>query len=135
MAQILKKQKRNQEDLFSKIDFEKVSKTLTNYNINWKFIPPLIPWMGGAWESIVKLTKNALRVVTLGRLIYEDSLLMFITEIESVLNSQTLTSVTDDPNDYNIITPNHFIMGRQPLPFTLNMIKQLIERVGEQQKH
>ena len=135
MAQILKKQKRNQEDLFSKIDFEKVSKTLTNYNINWKFIPPLIPWMGGAWESIVKLTKNALRVVTLGRLIYEDSLLVFITEIESVLNSQTLTSVTDDPNDYNIITPNHFIMGRQPLPFTLNMIKQLIERVGEQQKH
>ena len=79
--------------------------------------------MGGAWESIVKLTKNALRVVTLGRLIYEDSLLMFITEIESVLNSQTLTSVTDDPNDYNIITTNHFIMGRQPLPFTLNMIK------------
>ena len=79
--------------------------------------------MGGAWESIVKLTKNALRVVTLGRLIYEDSLLMFITEIESVLNSQTLTSVTDDPNDYNIITPNHFIMGRQPLPFTMNMIK------------
>ena len=135
MAQILKKQKRNQEDLFSKIDFEKVSKTLTNYNINWKFIPTLIPWMGGAWESIVKLTKNALRVVTLGRLIYEDSLLMFITAIESVLNSQTLTSVTDDPNDYNIITPNHFIMGRQPLPFTLNMIKQLIERVGEQQKH
>ena len=79
--------------------------------------------MGGAWESIVKLTKNALRVVTLGRLIYEDSLLVFITEIESVLNSQTLTSVTDDPNDYNIITPNHFIMGMQPLPFTLNMIK------------
>ena len=55
--------------------------------------------MGGAWESIVKLTKNALRVVTIGRLIYEDSLLMFINEIESVLNSQTLTSVTDDPND------------------------------------
>ena len=48
-------------DLFSKIDFDKVSKTLTNYNINWKFIPPLSPWMGGALESIVKLTKRALR--------------------------------------------------------------------------
>ena len=30
-------------DLFSKTDFDKVSKTLTNYNINWKFIPPLSP--------------------------------------------------------------------------------------------
>ena len=48
-------------DSFSKIDFDKVSKTLTNYNINWKFIPPLSPWMGGALESIVKLTKRALR--------------------------------------------------------------------------
>ena len=74
-------------DLFSKIDFDKVSKTLTNYNINWKFIPPLSPWMGGAWESIVKLTKRALRIVTHDRPMYEGSLSTFITEIESVLNS------------------------------------------------
>ena len=79
-------------DLFSKTDFNKVSKTLTNYNINWKFIPPLSPWMGGAWESIVKLTKRALRIVTHDRPMCEDSLLTFITEIESVLNSRPLTS-------------------------------------------
>ena len=107
-------------DLFSKIDFDKVSKTLTNYNINWKFIPPLSPWMGGAWESIVKLTKRALRIVTHDRPMYEDSLSTFITEIESVLNSRPLTSVTDDPNDYKVLTPNHFLLGRQTLPFTLN---------------
>ena len=51
---------------------------------------------------------------------YEDSLSTFITEIESVLNSRPLTSVTDDPNDYNVLTPSHFILGRQSLPFTLN---------------
>ena len=90
-------------DLFSKVDFDKVSKTLTNYNINWKFIPPLRPWMGGAWESIVKLTKRALRIVTHDRPMYEDSLSTFTTEIESVLNSGPLTSVTDDPNDYNVL--------------------------------
>ena len=48
-------------DLSSKIDFDKASKTLTNYNMNWKFLPPLSPWMRGAWESIVKLTKKTLR--------------------------------------------------------------------------
>ena len=107
-------------DLFSKIDFDKVSKTLTNYNINWKFIPPLSPWMGGACESIVKLTKRALRIVTQDRPMYEDSLSTFITEIESVLNSRPLPSVTDDLNDYNVLTLNHFLLGRQSLPFTLN---------------
>ena len=89
-------------DLFSKIDFDKVSKTLTNHNINWKFITPLSPRMGGAWESIVKLTKEALRIATNDRPMYEDSLLIFITETESVLNSRPLTSVTDDPNDFNV---------------------------------
>ena len=51
---------------------------------------------------------------------YEDSLSTFITEIESVLNSRPLTSVSDDSNDYNVLTPNHFILGRQSLPLTLN---------------
>ena len=51
---------------------------------------------------------------------YEDSLSTFITEIESVLNSRPLPSVTDDLNDYNVLTLNHFLLGRQSLPFTLN---------------
>ena len=76
--------------------------------------------MGGTWESVVKLTKKALRIVTHDRPMYEDSLSTFITEIESVLNSQSLTSVIDDPNDYNVLKPNHFTLGRQSLPFTLN---------------
>ena len=29
--------------LFSKIDFDKISKTITNHKVNWKFIPPLSP--------------------------------------------------------------------------------------------
>ena len=110
-------------DLFSKIDFDKVSKTLTNYNINWKFIPLLSPWMESVWESIVQLTKRTLRIVTYDAPMYEGSLSTFITEIESVLNSRPLTSVTDDPNDYNVLTPNHFILGRQSLPFPLNAEK------------
>ena len=61
-------------NLFSKIGFDKVSKTLTNYNINWKFIPTLNPCIGVVWESIVKLTKRALRTVTRDRLMSEDSL-------------------------------------------------------------
>ena len=118
MAQI--SEEKELGDLFSKIGFDKVSKTLTNYNINWKLIPLLSQWMGIAWESIVKSTKKTLRIVTHDKPLYEDSLSTFITDIESVLNSRPLTSVTDDPNDYNVLTPNHFILGRQSLPFTLN---------------
>ena len=84
--------------------------------------------MRGVWESIVKLTKTAMRIVTHDRPMYEESLSTFISETESVLNSRPLTSVTDDPNDYNVLTPNHFILGRQSLPFTLNDEK-IVNRV------
>ena len=67
-----------------------------------------------------QIHKKALRIVTHYRPMYEDSISTFITEIESVLNSRPLTSVTDDPNNNNVLTPNHSILGRQSLPFTLN---------------
>ena len=51
---------------------------------------------------------------------YEDSLSTFITKTESVLNSQHLTSVTSDPNDYIVLTPNDFTLESQSLPSTLN---------------
>ena len=55
----------------------------------------------------------ALRIVTHDRPVYEGFLSTFITEIESVLNSRHLTSVTDDPNESNVLTPNHFILRRE----------------------
>ena len=60
-------------------------------NIEWKFIPPISAWMGGAWEIMVKLTKRALKIVTSDRPMYEEVLRTFPVEVES-----TLTSTSDD---------------------------------------
>ena len=35
-----------------------------------------------------------------------------MTEVEAIVNSCTLTSVSDDINDYRAISPNHFVIGR-----------------------
>ena len=66
-----------------------------------------------------QIHKKALRIVTHDRPMYEDSISTFITEIESVLNSRPLTSVTHDPNDYNVLIPNHFILGRQSITISI----------------
>ena len=80
-------------------------------NIEWKFIPPISPWMGGAWEIMVKLTKCALKTVTNDRPMYEEVLRAFLVEVESTLNSRPLTSISDDYNDLQVLTPNHFVTG------------------------
>ena len=41
--------------------------TINNFSIQntqWHFILPSSPWMGGAWKSLVKVTKKALKSVT-----------------------------------------------------------------------
>ena len=75
-----------------------VAKELALWNIEWKFIPPISCWMGGASEIMVKLTKCALKTVTNDRPMY-DVLRTFIVEVESMLYSRYVTSVSDDYSD------------------------------------
>ena len=51
-----------------------------------------------------------------------------IDQCIKILYQRTLTSVTDDPNDYNVLTLNHFIPRKQSVPFTLNDDK-IVNRV------
>ena len=64
--------------------------------------------MGGAWEIMVKLTKRALKTVTKDRPMYEEVLRTFLVEV----NSRPLTSLSDDYNDLQVLTPNHFLTGK-----------------------
>lgn len=51
-----------------------------------------------------------------------EALVTFSTEIEATLNSHPLTQISGDLNDFNVLTPNHFNLGKQPLYF-IYMIK------------
>ena len=65
--------------------------------------------MGGAWESMVKLTKRALYTIISNRTIHEDLLVTLFCEIKYMLNSRPLIELNDEPNDFQAITLNHFV--------------------------
>ena len=64
-----------------------------------------------------------MKFVTKKRPVYEDSLVTFLAEVENTLNSRPLTSLSDESNDLSVLTPNHFLLGRQPLYFSPATIK------------
>lgn len=96
---------------------QKDTKTdLMNYTaqegIEWHFSPPYSPHFGGLWEANIKSLKMHLyKILGNANLNYE-GLYTVLTEIEMILNSRPLSPLSNDPNDYQALTPMHFILGR-----------------------
>ena len=67
--------------------------------------------MGGAWESLIKSVKRALKAITLDGIFTKEALHTFLCEVESLLNNRPVTPSSDDVNDYEALTPNRLILG------------------------
>ena len=109
---------RKLETILSELNQSKISSTLINQKIDLKFNSPSSPWMGGSWESIVKITKRCLTNITKDGLTTYEALVTLLTVIEAILISRPLTQISDDINDFNALTRNHYILGKQPLYFS-----------------
>ena len=73
------------------LDQDRIEAELTPQKINWNFSPPVSPWMNGAMEAIVKITKKHLNTITRNHLFNEETLHTYLTEIESIINGRSLT--------------------------------------------
>jgi hypothetical protein len=84
---------------------------LTTRNVDWRFISPSSPHMGGAWERLIRSVKVALSATLKERIPNVETLLTALAEAEYTVNSRPLTHVSMDPKDDEPLTPNHFLMG------------------------
>jgi len=91
-----------------------LSQLLAQDGTQWKFNPPSAPHFGGKWEAGVKSVKFHLKRIVGDTLLTYEEFNTLLTQIEAILNSRPLTSCTDDPEDLNVLTPGHFIMGCPP---------------------
>ncbi|GFT28342.1 integrase catalytic domain-containing protein [Trichonephila clavipes] len=101
--------------------------TLVSYfndeQIDWNFIPPRSPNFGGLWESGVKSFKTHLkRVARKSNLTLEDFITL-LAEIEAVLNSRPPSPLSSHFDDFETLSPAHFLTGR---PVTAIVQPQLI---------
>ncbi|XP_037931067.1 uncharacterized protein LOC119665886 [Teleopsis dalmanni] len=89
----------------------KISKYCTANSIEFHHIPPRSPHFGGLWEAAVKSAKYHLaRILDQSHLTFEE-LATVVAEVEAVLNSRPLTTLSNDPNDESVLTPAHFLTG------------------------
>ena len=82
---------------------------LANEGIKWSFIIELAPWMGGFYERLVGLVKQALRK-SIGKICLNIvQLETILTEVAAVVNSRPLVYVGADLNSGFALTPGDFL--------------------------
>ncbi|GFW42237.1 integrase catalytic domain-containing protein [Trichonephila clavipes] len=93
---------------------ENLAKYFVSENIDWKFIPPKSPHFGGLWEAAVKSVKHHLKRA-IGNLHFtfeEFETLSIMIQVEGILNSRPLTLLSSDTDNFDVLTPGHFLIGR-----------------------
>ena len=120
---------RDLSKLLNDLNQTKIENSLINKVVTWKLNPPSSSWMGGSWEYVAQLTKRSLKSILKDRPVYEESLRIFLIDVEFTLNSRSLLPLSDDIIILDPLTPNYLLIRTLPLYFNPNI--QYKKIIGE----
>ncbi|XP_075148904.1 uncharacterized protein LOC142222573 [Haematobia irritans] len=96
---------------FDQSNIDMINRQCIDDGIEWKFIPPRSPHFGGLWEAAVKTVKyHFYRVAGISILTF-DEMRTLVYQISAILNSRPLCPLSENPNDLEVLTPAHFLVG------------------------
>lgn len=90
---------------------KEISDFALSKGIEWFFNPPTGSHFGGLWEAAVKSMKAHLKTVLWDKTFTFEELSTLLTQIEACLNSRPLTPLSSDPDELDVLTPGHFLVG------------------------
>ena len=78
--------------------------------IQWTFNPPAASHHGGVWERLIRMVRQILHSITKDQVLSDEGLQTLFCEVESILNSRPITTVSEDESDVEALTPNHILL-------------------------
>lgn len=79
--------------------------------VEWEFIPPRAPHVGGSWEIMVKAMKRAISAIGQNQTMDDDTFVTFLCRAMDLINQRPLLKHYSSDTAH-ILTPNDFIIGR-----------------------
>ena len=91
---------------------DQIHNFLLQRSIKWTFNTPSASHQGGVWERQIRSARKILYALTSQQILDDERLSTLLCEVENVINSRPLTTVSSDPRDLNPITPNLLLLQR-----------------------
>ena len=86
-----------------------IGSSLAKKGIAWQFNPPYASHHSGLWERVIKEVRKTLDALLKENSLTDDGLSTLFCEIESILNSRPITTMSGDPKELNPLTTNHLL--------------------------
>jgi hypothetical protein len=83
------------------------------HKVTWKFIVERAPWWGGFWERLVRTVKAPLKRTLRNAKLSMEEFQTVLCEVEAMVNSRPITTVYNDINDAEPLSPSHFLCGKR----------------------
>jgi hypothetical protein len=92
-----------------------------NHGFQWHFNPPSASHMGGVWERVIRSVRNVFNGLFSERMprVSDDEFHTLLCEVENVVNTRPLTTVSSDAHDLEPLTPAHLLMLKPKFTSTL----------------
>lgn len=109
---------RELKESLAALNQDKIQRTLAQDGISWHFKTPAASHQGGIWERLIRSVRSVLTSVLKQQIVDDECLQTVFCEVEAILNDRPLTPVSDDPDDFEALTPNHILTlkGKPVMP-------------------
>ena len=88
-------------------------------HIEWHFRPPHASHFGGVWEREIRTVRNVMTALMNEQRtrLSDEGLSTLFCEVEACLNNRPLTEMSNDPDDFEALTPNHVLLWNAGVTF------------------
>jgi len=78
----------------------------------WDFNSPFASHFGGVWKRLIRSVRKVMYLLLYVIHLDDEALQIVFCEVESILNSRPITTVSDDGNDLDVRTSNELLLLR-----------------------